>query len=129
LQIIATEGRATTLAAAQISNLPHIVVKVLDHDAPAARFEGVSLASLLSTTGVQLSDKLRGARMTQVLLVEAADAKEVSAEGNPHIRNYIGEIRDAWEAKVTLRDLRTGLALQLAAGKSTVWKNQNPDPL
>jgi hypothetical protein len=38
-----------------------------------AQFEGVSLARLLSIAGIQLGGKLRGPRMTEVLLVEAAD--------------------------------------------------------
>jgi hypothetical protein len=52
--------------------LPHTTVKVSDHDAPA-QFDGVSLASLLSGANIQLGDKMRGPRMTEVLLVEAAD--------------------------------------------------------
>jgi hypothetical protein len=51
--------------------------KVLDHGVPA-QFEGVSLDSLLSSTGVQLGDKLRGPRMTEELLVEAADGYRVA---------------------------------------------------
>jgi hypothetical protein len=72
LQITDLEGHATTLTAVQISNLPHTTVKVSDHDAPA-QFDGVSLASLLSGANIQLGDKMRGPRMTEVLLVEAAD--------------------------------------------------------
>jgi hypothetical protein len=57
--------------------LPRSTVKALDHDKPA-EFEGVSLASLLSLAGIQLGDKLRGPRMTEVLLVEAADGYKVA---------------------------------------------------
>ena len=77
LQIVDSEGHATTLSPIQISNLPHSIVSVLDHGAPA-QFEGVSLDSLLSSAGVQLGDKLRGPRMTEVLLVEAADGYRVA---------------------------------------------------
>ena len=76
LQVIDIEGHTTPLTAAQISNMPHTTVKVLDHDVPV-QFEGVSLASLLSTTGVPLGDNLRGPRMTEVLMVEAADGYRV----------------------------------------------------
>jgi len=72
VQVVDIEGRSTALTTTQISNLPRVIVQVLDHDAPA-QFEGVSLASLLSLAGVQLGDKLRGPRMTEVLLVEATD--------------------------------------------------------
>jgi len=58
LQVIDTEGHATTLRATQIATLPHLIVKVLDHATPA-QFEGVSLSSVLSMAGVQLGDKLR----------------------------------------------------------------------
>jgi len=76
LQVIDVEGHTATLTAAQISNMPHTTVKVLDHDVPA-QFEGVSLASLISSAGVPLGDKLRGSRMTDVLMVEAADGYKV----------------------------------------------------
>jgi hypothetical protein len=77
LQVIDTEGHATTLSATQIATLPHLIVKVLDHETPA-QFEGVSLSSVLSVAGVQLGDKLRGPRMTEVVLVEAADGYKVA---------------------------------------------------
>lgn len=77
LQVTDTEGHATTLSATQIATLPRSTVKVLDHDKPA-EFEGISLASVLSLAGVQMGDKLRGPRMTEVLLVEAADGYKVA---------------------------------------------------
>jgi hypothetical protein len=77
LQVTDAEDHATTLGATQIATLPHSIVKVLDHDKPA-QFEGVSLASVLALAGVQLGDKLRGPRMTEVLLVEAADGYKVA---------------------------------------------------
>jgi len=76
VQVVDAEGRATTITAAQIANSPHVTVNLHDHDAPA-QFEGVPLATLLSTAGIQLGDKLRGSRMTEVLLVEAADDYKV----------------------------------------------------
>jgi hypothetical protein len=76
LQIINAEGHATTLTTAQIANLPHITVETRDHDTPA-RFEGVPLSAVLSTAGIQLGDTMRGPRMTEVILVEAADAYKV----------------------------------------------------
>ncbi len=77
LQVTDTEGHASTLGATQLATLPGLTVKVLDHDKPA-EFEGVSLASLLALAGIQLGDKLRGPRMTEVLLVEAADGYKVA---------------------------------------------------
>ena len=77
LQVTDTEGHATTLSATQIATLPRSTIKVLDHDKPA-EFEGVSLASVLALAGVQLGDKLRGPRMTEVLLAEAPDGYKVA---------------------------------------------------
>src|SRR6266849_3501948 len=76
LQVIDAEGKSTTLTAAQISSLPRVTVNTVEHDAPA-KFEGVSLASLLAIAGIQMGDKLRGTRMSEALLVEAADGYKV----------------------------------------------------
>ena len=76
LQIIDADGHATSVTMAQIANLPHVTVDVHDHD-KAAQFEGVPLAPLLATAGIQLGDALRGPRMSEVLLVEAADGYKV----------------------------------------------------
>jgi hypothetical protein len=108
LQIVDSEGHATTLSPKQISNLPHLIVKVLDHGGPA-QFEGVSLAGLLSSTGVQLGDKLRGPRMTEVLLVEAADGYRVAFA--------LAEVDPAFsERDIILADKRDGKPLDAKEG-------------
>jgi len=43
LQIINSEGHATTLTATQIANLPHVTVDTRDHSTPA-RFEGSTVS-------------------------------------------------------------------------------------
>jgi hypothetical protein len=108
LQVIDTEGHATTLTAIQISNLQHTTVKVIDHDSPA-QFEGVSLASVLSAAGVQLGDKLRGPRMAEVLVVEAADGyKAVFA---------LAEVDPAFAVReIILADKRDGKLLDTKEG-------------
>jgi hypothetical protein len=108
LQIVDVEGHATTLTAAQISKLPHIMAKVSDHDAPA-QFEGVSLASLLSSANIQLGDKLRGPRMTEALLVEAADGYKVVFA--------LAEIDPAFAVReIVLADKRDGKPLDAKEG-------------
>lgn len=77
LQVIDVEGHSTTVTAAQMAGAAHVTVNVKDHDTPAT-FDRVPLATLLSTAGIQLGDKLRGPRMTEVLLVEAADGYKVA---------------------------------------------------
>jgi len=76
LQIINADGHLSNITAAQIANLPHVTVEARDHDVPA-RFEGVPVSALLSTAGIQLGDTMHGPRMTEVLLVEAADGYKV----------------------------------------------------
>jgi hypothetical protein len=76
LQIINVEGHSTNVTAAQIESLLHVTVEMNDHDKPA-RFEGVPLSALLSIAGIQFGDTMRGPRMTEVLLVEAADGYKV----------------------------------------------------
>ncbi len=76
LQIVTADGLSTTLTAAQLASSPHVTVSVKDHDV-VTQFEGVPLATLLAGAGVQLGDKLRGPRLTEVLMVEAADHYQV----------------------------------------------------
>jgi hypothetical protein len=76
LQVINVDGHSAAITAAQIAALPHATVNVRDHDKDA-QFEGVPLALVLSMAGIQLGDALRGPRMAEVLLVEAADGYRV----------------------------------------------------
>ena len=108
MQVIDAAGHSATVTAAQIANSPHVTVKVQDHDAPA-QFEGVPLATLLSTAGIQLGDKLRGSRMTEVLLVEAADGYKVAFA--------LAEVDPAFAAReIILADKRDGKPLDAKEG-------------
>ena len=76
LQVIDSEGHATSVTAAQIAKLPRVTVEVKDHDSPA-KFEGVPLSTLLTSAGVQGIGKMKGAWLTQGLLIEASDGYKV----------------------------------------------------
>ena len=76
LQVTRADGTSTTLTAAQISGLPHVTISTKDHDTPA-QFEGVLVSAVLSLAGVQLGNTLRGPRLAEALLVEAADKYQV----------------------------------------------------
>jgi hypothetical protein len=39
------------------------------------------------------------------------------AESNPHLREYIAEIRDVWEQRVILRDLRNRAGIATCSGE------------
>ena len=108
LKIISTDGQSTTLTAAQIANLPRATVNVKDHDVPA-QFEGVPLAALLSSAGVQLGDKLQGARLAEVLMVEAADGYKVAFA--------LAEVDPAFATReIILADKRDGKSLDAKEG-------------
>ena len=108
LQVVDVEGHSTTITAAQVASAPHVMATVRDHDIPAT-FDGVPLATLLSTAGIQLGEKLRGARMTEVLLVEAADGYKAAftlAEVDPAIA----------AGQIILADKRDGKPLDAKEG-------------
>jgi hypothetical protein len=108
LQVINAEGRSTSISAPQIANLPRVTVEVRDHDVPA-RFEGVTVSSLLTTSGIQLGDTMRGPRMTEVILVEAADGYKVVFA--------VAEFDPAFAAReIILADKRDGKTLDAKEG-------------
>ncbi len=108
LQVIRVDGQSTTLTALQIANLPHVTVDVKDHDV-AAHFEGVPLAAVLTSAGVELGDKLRGPRLTEVMMVEAADDYKVAFA--------LAEIDPAFATReIILADKRDGKPLNLKEG-------------
>ena len=76
LTVIDADDHTTTFTAARIAAMSHVTVNALDHDAPA-QFSGVAMSELLSAAGIPVGDKLRGPRMADVVLVEAADGYKV----------------------------------------------------
>jgi hypothetical protein len=45
------------------------------------------------------------------------------SESNPHLREYIAEIRDVWEARVILRDLRNRAGIATCSGEVDCLEN------
>ena len=108
LQVINVDGHSTNISAAQIANLPHVTVEARDHEVPA-RFEGVPVSALLATASVQLGDAMHGPRMTEVLLVEAADGYKVVFA--------VTELDPAFATReIILADKRDGKALDAKEG-------------
>jgi hypothetical protein len=108
VQVVDAEGHSAAVTAAQIASLPHVKVNVRDHDVPA-QFEGVPLATLLSIAGIQLGDKLRGPRLTEELLVEAADGYKVVFA--------LAEVDPAFATReIMVADKRDGKALDAKEG-------------
>jgi hypothetical protein len=112
LQVTRADGTSTTLTAAQISALPHVTVSTKDHDTPA-QFEGVPVSAVLALVGVQLGSTMRGPRLAEALLVEAADNYRVVfalAEFDP---GFTGR-------EILLADKRDGKPLDAKEGPSRV---------
>jgi hypothetical protein len=76
LQISDAQGHTTSLTPEQLAKLPHLTVNTKDHDAPA-QFEGVPMVTVLDAAGITMGDTLRGPRLTEALLVSAADGYQV----------------------------------------------------
>jgi len=108
LQVLDIEGQTTTLTALEVLNMPHTTVKLIDHDVPA-QFEGIPLANVLVSAKIQLGDTLRGQRMTEVLVVEAADSYRVAFA--------LAELDPAFAARdIVLADERDGKPLDAKQG-------------
>jgi hypothetical protein len=108
VEVIDAEGHSTAITAEQIAKLPHSVVEVMDHDAPA-KFEGIPVSTLLSSVGVLLGDKLRGSRLTEGLLIEASDGYKVLFA--------LAEVDPAFATReIILADKRDGKSLDVKEG-------------
>jgi hypothetical protein len=69
-------GATIKMTAAEIAALPHEQISVDDHG-KTVRFEGVPVRLVLEKAGVTFGDTLRGKRLANCLLVEAADGYRV----------------------------------------------------
>ena len=71
--IVRTEAGQQILSRADLDALPHVKVTASEHGSPAVSFEGVTLKSVLEKAGVTFGESMKGKRLTNCLLVEAAD--------------------------------------------------------
>jgi len=70
-------GKPLVLSRADLEALPHVKVIATDHSSSPVNFEGVTLKSVLEKAGVTFGDSMKGKRLTNCLLVEAADGYRV----------------------------------------------------
>jgi hypothetical protein len=66
-------GKQVVLNRADLEALPHIKVTVAEHSSGPVNFEGITLKSVLEKAGVTFGESMKGKRLTNCLLVEAAD--------------------------------------------------------
>lgn len=66
-------GKQVLLSREDLDGLPHVKVAATEHSSAAVNFEGVTLKSVLEKAGVPFGESMKGKRLTNCLLVEAAD--------------------------------------------------------
>jgi len=66
-------GKQALLSRADLEALPHVKVTTAEHSSAPVNFEGVTLKSVLEKAGVTFGESMKGKRLTNCLLVEAAD--------------------------------------------------------
>jgi hypothetical protein len=73
LTIQTDSGKQVLLSRADLEALPHIKVTASEHSSGPVNFEGVTLKSVLEKAGVGFGESMKGKRLSNCLLVEAAD--------------------------------------------------------
>ena len=73
LTVQTDSGKHVVLSRTDLEALPHVNVTASDHSSAPVNFEGVTLRSVLEKAGVTFGESLKGKRLTNCLLVEAAD--------------------------------------------------------
>jgi len=66
-------GKQVVLSRSDLEALPHVKVTASEHSSAPVNFEGVTLRSVLGKAGVTFGESMKGKRLTNCLLVEAAD--------------------------------------------------------
>ena len=73
LTVRTDSGKQMVLSRADLEALPHVKVTASEHSSAPVSFEGVTLKSVLEKAGVTFGESMKGKRLTNCLLVEAAD--------------------------------------------------------
>jgi hypothetical protein len=95
------DGTSIKLNARDVAEMPHQKITVDDHG-KAAVFEGPALRLVLERAGVSFGESLRGKRMADCVLVEAADGYRVVmalAELDPEFTDRVTLLADKRDGK------------------------------
>jgi DMSO/TMAO reductase YedYZ molybdopterin-dependent catalytic subunit len=96
------QGKFLPLPAEQWQKLPRRHVEVKEKDGTRARYEGVSLTEVLRFAGVPFEGHLRGPRVAEYVLVEAADKYRATfalAELDPSMTDKVVLLADRRDGK------------------------------
>jgi hypothetical protein len=77
LTVQTDSGKQMVLNRTDLEGLPHVKVTASEHSSGPVNFEGVTVKSVLEKAGVTFGESMRGKRLTNCLLVEAADGYRV----------------------------------------------------
>jgi hypothetical protein len=102
LTVVNESGKPLVLTDAAWKKLPRQTVKARDHSGALATYEGVTAATVLQEAGVPLGKELRGQRLANCLLVEAADGYRVAfslAEIDPALSEGVVLLADSKDGK------------------------------
>jgi hypothetical protein len=75
--VVQTDAGRLVLSRADLEALPHVKVMASEHSSAPVNFEGVTLKSVLEKAGVTFGESIKGKRLSNCLLVEAADGYRV----------------------------------------------------
>ena len=70
---VQTQSRKQVLSRTELDALPHVKVTASEHSSGPVSFEGVTVKSVLEKAGITFEESMKGKRMADSLLVEAAD--------------------------------------------------------
>jgi hypothetical protein len=73
LTVQTDSGKQVVLSRADLDALPHVRVTASEHSSGPVNFEGVTLKSVLEKAGITFGESMKGKRLSNCLLVEAAD--------------------------------------------------------
>ena len=77
LTVQTDSGKQVVLNRTDLEALPHIKVTVSEHSSGPVNFEGVTMKSVLERGGATFGESMKGKRLSNCLLVEAADGYRV----------------------------------------------------
>jgi hypothetical protein len=77
LTVQTDSGKQMVLNRTDLEGLPHVKVTASEHSSGPVNFEGVTVKNVLEKAGVTFGESMRGKRLTNCLLVEAADGYRV----------------------------------------------------
>jgi DMSO/TMAO reductase YedYZ molybdopterin-dependent catalytic subunit len=103
LQVGTETGKRVSLSAQDWEKLPRRQVEVKGQDGKTVRYEGVPLVEVLRRAGVPFDKHLRGPRVANYVLIEAADgyrAVFALAEVDPSMTDQVNLVADRRDGKV-----------------------------